>query len=399
VQLASKGGERLCSPETTTLQPHIGSMSTDADIGSVSDGVAGWAWTARSCASSVCPSDPRRAILISAATGMILFGSVNVVLKESMVFDGFYSPGIWTTATMVGQIFFLPLHCCTTLQAGDAENESRPQATLGAILGVTSLDILALGLINTTYNVLPGSIIQMLRACKIIFTCVLSLLVLGKKQQPYHLLGVTLNIVGLLLAGLASVSSTYRNASEHPMLVWQALCVGILSQSVSSFGVVYEAKVMSQYDISPLLLTGSQGAIGMPLCIAILLAGHFTGLSSALSDVRALHTTALLGLFCLFLLSAGAFNFAGITVTRHSSPVLRTMLEIARMAIIWLVEVMLGWQQINPLELGGFVLTTFGALIYGRGIVIPLLEPARSGPYELVPTGDAADRPPDKKPP
>merc|ERR1719171_3468596 len=78
------------------------------------------------------------------------------------------------------------------------------------------------------------------------------------------------------------------------------------------------------------------------------------------------------------------FNFSGVTVTQKASATARSTLDVSRTIIIWAVELLLGWNKFNWLQLAGFVLVAAGTLIYNRLIVISFLDP----PEEAKPLGD-----------
>jgi len=309
---------------------------------------------------------------------MMIFGSANVLLKEALVVDGFYMPFLWNMVTMVGQSFLLPMHWCKQARQPD-DLPKGPQAPTRVLVMVTCIDLLALSLINTTYNILPGSIIQMLRGCKVMFTCFLSKLILGKTQQWYQLLGVGMNFIGLLLTGLAGDRSEWDGgALSHPQAVVAAFAVGITSQLVGSFQFIYEAKTMKQYDVPALQLGGMEGIIGAPIGLLVLLTVNVMGREDTPSAIAQMgQSSSKAGLMLGFLVAVATFNLSGITVTKYGSPVLRAMLEIARTALIWAVEVTLGWNQFSTNQLGGYVITSIGTLIYSHVIVIPFLEPAK----------------------
>mmetsp|Transcript_25338 Transcript_25338/g.43654 ORF Transcript_25338/g.43654 Transcript_25338/m.43654 type:complete len:96 (-) Transcript_25338:13-300(-) len=91
----------------------------------------------------------------------------------------------------------------------------------------------------------------------------------------------------------------------------------------------------------------------------------------------ALHTMAasrtIMALMVAFLFCVATFNLSGITMAKYGSPVLRAMLEIARTAFIWLVEVFNGWTSFSAVQFLAFGFTSLGTCIYGKMISMPCI--------------------------
>jgi len=84
--------------------------------------------------------------------------------------------------------------------------------------------------------------------------------------------------------------------------------------------------------------------------------------------------------------SIAFFNFSGVTVTHRASATARSTIDVSRTIIIWAVELAVGWNKFNVLQLVGFVIVALGTLIYNRLIVIKALEPSlEASPLALDP--------------
>merc|ERR1719436_1645889 len=87
------------------------------------------------------------------------------------------------------------------------------------------------------------------------------------------------------------------------------------------------------------------------------------------------HSTPLLMAVIGSIFSIAFFNFSGVTVTQQASAVARSTIDVSRTILIWGVELTLGWNSFNLLQLAGFVVLAFGTLIYNRLLILPMLEP------------------------
>lgn len=99
----------------------------------------------------------------------------------------------------------------------------------------------------------------------------------------------------------------------------------------------------------------------------------------------------ILGVF-----SIAAFNVCGSTVTKYINALARSLADVTRTIVIWLVGIIVTvtagrnypnyvWEIVGVgailLELAGFVILVFGNMIYNRMIVVPALSgPEGSNP-------------------
>jgi len=74
--------------------------------------------------------------------------------------------------------------------------------------------------------------------------------------------------------------------------------------------------------------------------------------------------------------SIAIFNFSGVTVTQQASAVARSTIDVSRTILIWAVELAVGWNTFNSLQLVGFIVVAAGTMIYNRLLVFQALEPS-----------------------
>merc|ERR1719191_775152 len=82
------------------------------------------------------------------------------------------------------------------------------------------------------------------------------------------------------------------------------------------------------------------------------------------------HSTPLLVACIASIFSIAFFNVSGVTVTQKASATARATIDCCRTIVIWAIEMMLGWNGFNILQMCGFLVLAFGTLLYNRIIVI-----------------------------
>merc|ERR1719454_523375 len=59
-------------------------------------------------------------------------------------------------------------------------------------------------LVNAAYAFIPASVVQMTRGAIVIFTCLFSIIFLGRRQHLYHYFGVACVFTGITLVSLSA---------------------------------------------------------------------------------------------------------------------------------------------------------------------------------------------------
>merc|ERR1719265_2658147 len=75
-------------------------------------------------------------------------------------------------------------------------------------------DWTATTVVNAAYVILPASTIQMCRGCIVLFTCLFSVVFLGRRQKKHHYFGVACVALGITIVStqallFAPASTTY----------------------------------------------------------------------------------------------------------------------------------------------------------------------------------------------
>merc|ERR1719218_575142 len=108
------------------------------------------------------------------------------------------------------------------------------------------------------------------------------------------------------------------------------------------------------------------------MLLAFLNAMHIENTHGAIYQIS--HSTPLLCAVIGSIFSIAFFNFSGVTVTQKASAVARSTIDVSRTIIIWAVELGMGWNTFNALQLTGFVVLALGTMIYNRLITFSALD-------------------------
>lgn len=64
------------------------------------------------------------------------------------------------------------------------------------------------------------------------------------------------------------------------------------------------------------------------------------------------------------IISIAFFNYAGISVTKEISATTRMVLDSVRTVVIWMFSMLIGWQEFQSFQLGGFIFLMLGMCLY-----------------------------------
>jgi len=337
---------------------------------------------------------------------MLLSGSCNTLFMKFMVMQkvptapgapatGFDHPYFQSLLMMIGEFLCLIAYFATRDRSQEKSAVQQQSAPKVIFLVACLFDWTATTLVNMAYGFIAASIVQMTRGAIVIFTCLLSVTFLGRRQQTYHLVGVFLVFAGITLVSLSAfighheaahhmvkdahevaVAAKLEQAATHGKLIGIGLC--IFAQLFQASMIVYEEKIMSQYVTQPLQVVGMEGSWGIGVGIILLAILNPLGYESTPAAVYQIqHSSALFFAVIASIFSIAIFNFSGVTVTKQASAVARSTVDVSRTIVIWAVELALGWNSFNMIQLTGFVVLALGTLIYNHILVFPMLEPSK----------------------
>merc|ERR1719271_1821209 len=280
---------------------------------------------------------------------MLISGTCNTLLMKFMVMqqvptaDGAKSEGFdylyfQTLLMMIGEFL-----CLFVYYAQSRDQNFNFTEVPKSIFAVACIfDWTATTLVNMAYVCIPASVVQMTRGAIVIFTCLLSVLFLGRRQYKYHIVGVSFVALGITLVSLSTffnpAQGVVQQVSAATKIFGISLCLG--AQVFQASMLVYEEKIMSKYTVPPLLVVGMEGTFGIIFGVTLL----------------------------------AFLNLMRIENTQGASAVARSTIDVSRTILIWAVELSLGWNSFNMLQLAGFIVLALGTMIYNRLIVFGFLE-------------------------
>jgi len=360
--------------------------------------------------------------MIVLAIGMLFAGSLNTIaykLADWQSADGVYSPRQcnWTApeqlapppdvpcpfvhpffqvlAMFLGECICLLAHAVLRFFGAVEPSPSfNPFVFLPcALCDMCGTSLMLLGLLLTF-----ASNYQMLRGSVVLFTGILSRLLLGRILNKAHWSGLLLILLGTAVVGVQSwLESRSSSATLSTAPLGNALIVG--AQVIVAVQFVLEEKFVSGLDVPPLLAVGLEGVFGFLMLSGVLVGMYFlpgvAGLSEtplrledtwdALRQLTSGGNVVLPVAMLAAVLSIAVYNFFGISVTKHLSAAHRMVLDSTRTVIVWGFALIIHaasphsghGQGFSWLQLVGFVILVAGSIVYYE--LLPVCRPARKG--------------------
>jgi uncharacterized membrane protein len=325
---------------------------------------------------------------------MLVTGACNTLLMKFLVLQvaspgagmapvGFDYPFFQTMLMMVGELLCL----VAFLQTAYASKQSLSTGDFPTWIMIlpVSCDWTATTLVNAAYVILPASTIQMCRGCIVLFTCLFSIVFLGRRQQTHHYIGVACVALGITIVSAQVLMFAHAGDGAYTTPAWIGICLVLGAQLFQATMLVVEEKFLGHYTVPPLQMVGLEGLFGCGIGLVVLTALQHTGIEKTSEALYMMSSSTAVQLGCvLSMLSIAFFNWSGVTVTQQASAVARSTIDVSRTALIWVVELALRWNTFSWLQLLGFVILITGTLVYNEAIKLPGLEPERKATQPLL---------------
>ena len=218
---------------------------------------------------------------------------------------------------------------------------------------------------------------------RVVFSALLTILILNRKLRSYHWMSVGLCVVGLVVAASSQLLS-------EPSSIYGVLLV-LGSELFKGLRVVIEERLMKNESFEPTFLVGVEGLYGTVIFATTLfvvwlgIKGDDHGSFENLEDTvfRISHSDMLIILFSLFPIITCVVSVASAVVTRNLSAVHNGFISVVRVGILWIVELILfyslqssplgkqlgePWTRLSWLKLAGFIIVLVSSLIYDEDI-------------------------------
>jgi drug/metabolite transporter (DMT)-like permease len=317
---------------------------------------------------------------------MLFTGACNTLLMKFLVMQvasptagaavkPFDYPFFQTMLMMLGELMCLGAYFHSA-GSQKVENANFPMWIMA--IPVTC-DWTATTLVNAAYVILPASTIQMCRGCIVIFTCLFSVIFLGRRQQPFHYVGVALVALGITIVSMQALFEPSGPGPMKPQAPWIGIALVLGAQLFQSTMLVVEEKYLGKYAVPPLQMVGLEGLFGSIFGVFILFSLQQMGMESSTEALYMMQSSKAVQFGCVAsMFSIAFFNWSGVTVTQTASAVARSTIDVSRTALIWAVELFMLWNTFSWLQLIGFVVLITGTLIYNELIVLSWLKPHES---------------------
>lgn len=254
---------------------------------------------------------------------------------------------------------------------------------------VSVCDLLATTLLNVGLVYTPVLVYQMIRGSLVFFVAVLLIIFLKRRITRIEWALLLTVAVGVAIVGYCGShqSESKSNASLAPepvalLVVWGIVMI-VGAELVQSVQLVVEEHILSSLDTQPLKIVYCEGAYGLLILSGLVICLNFLvkafsspetfsrspfNIGEAVSQVFG-NYTVLWTLFAIMALIA-MFNFLGVTITSRVGATARLTVDITRTLLVWLVALMMKWEQFIPMQALGFVLLALGTLTF-NGVITP----------------------------
>jgi hypothetical protein len=249
----------------------------------------------------------------------------------------------------------------------------------------------ALDMVSTVMSVFGApwislSLAFIFKGARVVFSALLTVIILKRRLYAHHWTGVVLCIAGLVVAASSQLFS------EPSTFVGVLLVLG--SEMFKGMRIVVEEKFMKDNHLDPCFLVGIEGLYGSLIFSITLIVvwlgiggsdgGSFENLGDTLFRIS--NSPGLIALFCIYPVITCVTSVVSAVVTRNLSAVHNGLISVLRVGILWVVELVLfyslsdslfgkqlgePWTRYSALKLVGFLIVLFSTLLYDEDIRIP----------------------------
>ncbi|KAK9366526.1 hypothetical protein V1509DRAFT_629715 [Lipomyces kononenkoae] len=291
----------------------------------------------------------------------------------------------------------------------DATKPIRPMLDGKRVFGLSIpafCDICGTTLMNVGLFFTPVSVYQMTRGALVLFVGLFSVIFLGRRLELRQWTALGVVVLGVFIVGLSGViyapdatpdgdipDDTMREPNSFVQVALGVFIIA-LAQIFTATQFVFEEHILKDYHLDSMRVVGWEGIFGFLLTglimiVAYIFVGHtdagrggYFDIPSGAAQIASNRSVFLSSL--MIMLSIGAFNFFGISVTQRISATSRSTIDTCRTLGIWLISIMLGWERFRALQLIGFGLLVYGTLVF-NGVISPyILRQLDSGRVRLA---------------
>lgn len=302
---------------------------------------------------------------------MFCQGPVLALCFETFAAQKVYLPFLWTMGVMLGKSCCVPLHFAYKRMSSEGRGQGQIRSCavpFWDVLGITFLDLVAVTAFNVTQSVFSSVFLQILWCVKVPCGYILCRKILHVQFDWYQTVGAGIAAVSFtfaLLPGNGHTPSLLNDYTGNQKWAIVATCTSLAAPLASSAQYIYERKAMDSYDLSPMLITGVEGVIGTPISLILTLIANTMGFEDSLEGViKLVSLGSLLMLVFAFIAFAGMFSLSGAVVSKHASPLFRTIMDVTILTVAFVLKLCLGEATLSFREFVPFAIATCGALVY-----------------------------------
>lgn len=252
----------------------------------------------------------------------------------------------------------------------------------------SALDMISTALATFGAPWISLSLAFIFKGGRVVFSAILTVVLLKRRLYSYHWASVCLCMLGLLVA------------ASSQLFMYPSTFVGVLlvlgSELFKALRIIMEERLMKDEAFEPTFIVGIEGMYGTLVFLTTLLlvwlcirgsdGGSFENLQDTL--IRAGESPTLISLLCVFPIITCVTSVTSAVVTRNLSAVHNGLISVIRVGILWMFELILfyafadssfgkqmgeAWTPYSSLKLVGFLIVLFSTLLYDEDIKIPCL--------------------------
>jgi hypothetical protein len=227
------------------------------------------------------------------------------------------------------------------------------------------LDLIGTAIINVAFTIGYASTIQMLRNTMLICTSLFSIVLIRRPLRSHEVIGILIMTVGMVVGGIYAIRNPDETSSVSDDKAWLGIVLTLIGTVFNAFQIILEEWYFKTHYMEPMLCMGLQGAFGLGFNAIAILIFHYSGVSNMAHGFYQMgqDTTILIGNIW-YLIVVCFFNAGSICVTKLGSGLLRAVIYSLRAPIVWVVELIVGWQIFSVEQLMALILSAIGFFFY-----------------------------------
>lgn len=258
--------------------------------------------------------------------------------------------------------------------------------SIPALFDVVSSTMMYIGL--TSVN---ASVMQIIGCTILVWVALFSYVYLGRRYKTYQYAGLIILFVGVGVVSCNSILNSDSKGENKP----SGVIMLVLSMIFAAIMMITEEKLLSKFYAHPLQIVGIEGTTGLLIYTIGMIVMYFIPCDKnpgscpygRLEDApRALKEMATYGLLMFWvivtIISLGIFNFLGVSLTKYASATHRGAVNAVRPFVVWIVCLIIQWENFSWLQLCGYFVTVYGMILYYGIIPLNICTLCRKKPDE-----------------